>query len=123
MSPRYEKRFDQMIADATVDCYNEEEQVTGLFTMIQDELVVPFQTLVLGGGVTVEGVELTTDGQIVAICTRDEFRPLWLAGSFDEPAVVVRSRRGSSADCGSSPFFFCGRKPTAPSNNRQHTRK
>ena len=63
-----------MIADATVDCYNEEEQVTGLFTMIQDQLVVPFQTLVLGVGVTVEGVELTTDGQIVAICTRDEFR-------------------------------------------------
>jgi hypothetical protein len=63
-----------MIADATVDCYNEEEQVTGLFTMIQDQLVVPFQTLVLGVGVTVEGVELTTNGQIVAICTRDEFR-------------------------------------------------
>ena len=74
MSPRYEKRFDQMIADATVDCYNEEEQVTGLFTMIQDQLVVPFKTLVLGVGVTVEGVELTTDGQIVAICTQDEFR-------------------------------------------------
>ena len=37
-----------MIADATVDCYNEEEQVTGLFTMIQDQLLVPFQTLVLG---------------------------------------------------------------------------
>jgi hypothetical protein len=74
VSPRYEKRFDQMIADATVDCYNEEEQVTGLFTMIQDQLVVPFQTLVLGVGVTVEGVELTTNGQIVAICTRDEFR-------------------------------------------------
>jgi hypothetical protein len=63
-----------MIADATVDCYNEEEQVTGLFTMIQDKLVVPFQTQVLGVGVTVEGVELMTDGQVVAICTRDEFR-------------------------------------------------
>jgi hypothetical protein len=37
-----------MIEQATVDCYNEEEQVTGLFTMIEDDLALPFQTAVLG---------------------------------------------------------------------------
>jgi hypothetical protein len=29
-------RLDQLIAEATVDCYNEEEQLTGLFTLIED---------------------------------------------------------------------------------------
>ncbi len=34
-------RLDQLIAKATVDCYNEEEQLIGLFTLIADNLVLP----------------------------------------------------------------------------------
>jgi hypothetical protein len=63
-------RLDQLIAEATVDCYNEEEQLTGMFTLLEDNLALPFQTNVLGVSVTVAGVDLTECG-IVAICQRD----------------------------------------------------
>ena len=63
--------LDALIEQATVDCYNESEQVTGLFTMIEDGLGFPFDTSVLGMTVTVVGVDLTDADQIVAICQRD----------------------------------------------------
>lgn len=37
-------RLEAMVAEATVDCYNESEQVTGLFTMIEENLELPFKT-------------------------------------------------------------------------------
>ena len=59
---------------ATVDCYNEEEQATGLFTTIEDNLTLPFETRVLGVSVTVTSVDLTDSNQIVAVCRRDGLR-------------------------------------------------
>jgi len=67
-------RLEAMVEEATVDCYNEDEQITGLFTLLEDNLVVPFQAEVLGVAVTVESVDLTASGHIVAICSRDRFR-------------------------------------------------
>jgi hypothetical protein len=67
-------RLNALIEQATVDCYNEDEQVTGLFTMIEDNLGLPFQTSVLGVSVTVAKVDLTDNNQIVAICQRDGLR-------------------------------------------------
>ena len=66
--------LDALIAEATVDCYNESECVTGFYTMLEDNLAVPFQTVVLGVDVTVTGVDLTEDGQITAVCTRGRRR-------------------------------------------------
>jgi len=63
-----------MIEAATVDCYNESEQITGWFTMIDENLAVPFETTVLGVPVTVEGVDLDRSEQIVAICSRGRSR-------------------------------------------------
>ncbi len=51
-----------------MDCYNESEQVTGLYTMIDEYLAVPFQTSVLGVLVTVEMVDLTDAEEIVIVC-------------------------------------------------------
>ena len=62
--------LDALIAEATVDCYNESECVTGFFTMLEDSITVPFQTVVLGVDVTVTRVDLTEGGQITAVCTR-----------------------------------------------------
>ena len=62
-----------MIEEATVDAYGDDEQLTGLFTMIEDHLVVPFGTTVLGVEVTVQKVDLTDD-TIVAICARGRHR-------------------------------------------------
>lgn len=64
----------KMIEEATVDCYNESEQITGFFTMIDDNLEVPFETLVLGVTAVVERIDLTSDDSIVAICSRRRHR-------------------------------------------------
>jgi hypothetical protein len=63
-----------MVAQATVDCYNDSECVTGLYTMLDEHLDMPFQATVLGVDVTVTGIDLTDDDQIVAICARGRSR-------------------------------------------------
>lgn len=63
--------LDALIAEATVDCYNDTECVTGFYTMLDEHLDVPFSTVVLGVDVTVGRVELTLDEQITVVCTRD----------------------------------------------------
>jgi hypothetical protein len=60
--------LDAMIAAATVDCYNDSECVTGFYTMLDEHLAMPFQTCVLGVDVTVTGIDLADDDQIVAVC-------------------------------------------------------
>lgn len=67
-------RLDALIEEATVDCYNEDEQVTGLFTMMEDNLALPFQTTVLGVAVSVVSVDLAASAEIVAVCSRDRTR-------------------------------------------------
>lgn len=62
--------LEALIAEATVDCYNESECVTGFYTMLVDNLAVPFQSEVLGVDVTVADVDLTAAGEITAICMR-----------------------------------------------------
>ncbi|MGH8300180.1 MAG: calcium-binding protein [Steroidobacteraceae bacterium] len=60
-----------MIEEATVDAYNDEEQITGLFTMLEEHLALPFDTEVLGMTVTVTKIDLTIANEIVAVCRRD----------------------------------------------------
>jgi len=67
-------RLAEMVEAATVDAYGELEQTTGWFTMIEENLAVPFETVVLGVPVTVERVELNASEQIVAICRRGRSR-------------------------------------------------
>lgn len=66
--------LDRMIEEAIVDACGESEQVLGLFTMLEDHLVMPFKTEMLGVEVTVEEIELTADDRIVAVCARGKFR-------------------------------------------------
>ncbi|MGW0503193.1 hypothetical protein [Micromonospora sp. NPDC003241] len=61
--------LEAMIEEATVDAYGDDEQLAGLFTMIEEHLVVPFTTTVLGVEVTVRKVDLTAES-IVAVCAR-----------------------------------------------------
>lgn len=63
-------RLDQLVEEATVDCYNESEQATGLYTMIEENLQLPFDTEVLGMPVSVIAVDITEDDVIVAVCQR-----------------------------------------------------
>jgi hypothetical protein len=65
------KRLGEMIEESTVDAYNDEEQITGLFTMLEEHLALPFDTEMLGITVTVTKIDLTVGYEIVAICRRD----------------------------------------------------
>jgi hypothetical protein len=64
--PISKARLKEMIEQATVDAYNESEQITGWFTMIDENLAVPFETMVLGVPVTVERLDLNRSEQIGA---------------------------------------------------------
>jgi hypothetical protein len=66
-------QLDALVAEAVVDCYEEDEQLTGLFTMVETHLGIPFTTQVLGVEVTVRSVDMRQGG-IVAICYRGQFR-------------------------------------------------
>ena len=67
-------KLNELIEQAVVDAYNEEEQTVGFLTMIQEHLALPFVTKVLGVEVIVEEVDITRDGRIVAVCRRDKVR-------------------------------------------------
>lgn len=62
------RQLDEMIEEATVDCYNEEEQASGFFTMIEENLALPFATRVLGVDVSVVALEMDNDGSPKAVC-------------------------------------------------------
>ena len=61
------RKLDKMIKEATVDCYDELEQASGFFTMIEDHLAVPFATEVLGLEVSVVSVEMDENGSLNAV--------------------------------------------------------
>jgi len=73
-NPLGRTRLREMIEEAIVDAYGESEQIGGLYTAIDEHLVVPFETTVLGMAVTVKGVDLTDRGEIVAVCSRGRHR-------------------------------------------------
>src|SRR5262249_1232214 len=63
---RRKTRLDRLVEEAIVDCYNESEQVAGLYTMIEDNLALPFETIILGVRVTVGRIDLTPRGEDLA---------------------------------------------------------
>jgi hypothetical protein len=67
-------RLDALIEEATVDAYGESEQTSGFYTMLEEYLAVPFRTKVLGVEVVVQGIDLTDDDHIVAVCRRGRVR-------------------------------------------------
>jgi Calcium binding len=63
-------QLDELIEEATVDCYDEEEQASGFFAVIEDNLALPFTTRILGVDASVAAVEMDNDGRIKALCER-----------------------------------------------------
>ena len=72
--PLSKAKLKDMIEDAIVDAYTEQEQTVGFLTMLQEHLAMPFSTNVLGVDIVVEKVDITREGQIVAVCRRDKVR-------------------------------------------------
>jgi hypothetical protein len=65
-----EQELDALVAEATIDAYGDDEQLSGFAVMIEDNLEMPFETTILGVTVIVRGVTQTAAG-IVADCVRD----------------------------------------------------
>src|SRR6516225_1359490 len=65
-------RLDELVEEALVDAYGESEQVTGFYTMMENDLQLPFETEILGITVIVEGIDITEDDQLVAVCRKDK---------------------------------------------------
>jgi Calcium binding len=92
-------RLKVLVEQAIVDAYDESEQSMGFFNMIEEYLRVPFLTSVLSMEVTVESIELTEAGEIVAICRKGNIRQkisvleLPLPSSFPEGAEWITAYR------------------------------
>ena len=91
--------LNAMIEEATIDCYDEEEQLTGLATMLEENLEVPFTTAVLGIAVTVTGVTHASHGLVPSTrlgvqTTANGLRPV---GSFRYRAGLSGISRSRAA--------------------------
>jgi hypothetical protein len=64
-------KLDALIDEAVVDAYDDDEQKVGLLTMMQEHLALPFSVSILGVEATVEKVDMTRDGRVVAVCQRN----------------------------------------------------
>jgi len=74
LPPLSKTRLKELIEEAVVDAYTEEEQAVGFFTMIEEHLALPFTVKILGVDANVEKIDMTLDSQIVAICHRGKTR-------------------------------------------------
>ena len=63
-----------MIEEAIVDAYTDSEQLVGFHATIDMHLDLPFPAIVLGVAVIVKTIDVTTAGEIVALCYRGRER-------------------------------------------------
>jgi hypothetical protein len=64
-------KLDELIQEATVDCHDEEEQLSGFFSIMEENLALPFMTPILGVDASVASIEMDDCGRIKAVCERD----------------------------------------------------
>lgn len=76
-------RLDELIAEATVDAYGEEEQRSAFAAVLHEEIETPFQTTVLGVPVTVTAITDAPGTGIAAVCRSGKHRQL--IGILDLP--------------------------------------
>ena len=62
--------LEDLVEEATIDAYGEEEQVTSFCTVLDERLVLPFDTILLDVDVTVEKLDLTDRGHDIPIVLR-----------------------------------------------------
>lgn len=69
-----DEKLDELIDELTVDCYGEDEQLTGLLTAIEDEPISPIAATVVGAPVEVFAFDYEGDPRrgLVARCRRGE---------------------------------------------------
>ena len=50
-------RYDELLEQATLDCYDEEEEFTGVLCTLEDELAFPLDATLAGVPVVVRGLD------------------------------------------------------------------
>src|SRR5450756_1591329 len=68
------ERVDELVEEALVDAYGESGQAAGFYTMLENDLRLPFETEMLGVAVTVESIDITEDDRLVAVCRKGKDR-------------------------------------------------
>jgi len=65
-------QLQELIGEATIDCFGEDEEHTGLLTMIEEYVVCPFRATVIGEPVEVTGFRWPDSGYgLLAVCRRN----------------------------------------------------
>lgn len=64
--------LDGWLARRLADRYDRADRLTGLLTMLEQQVRLPFPTRVLGMSVVVDGLELTGSAQLVAVVRRGQ---------------------------------------------------
>jgi hypothetical protein len=65
--------LDALIDELTVDCYNDEEQLTGLLTGAEEALVIGEVATIAGAEIRIMAVDLPSDMRrgLTAVCERE----------------------------------------------------
>jgi hypothetical protein len=69
MSPRHNSELDSLIAKITVDCYNDDEQLSGFEAAFDNDATLPCPGTALGAAVSVISIGMA-DGrrELIATC-------------------------------------------------------
>ena len=70
------RRLDELIEQAIVDAYGPAEQAVGFHATLEQKLALPFNTVVFGVTVSVRKLDVTSRGEVVAVCYRGRERSL-----------------------------------------------
>jgi hypothetical protein len=90
--PRLSKeRLAELVEEATVDAHDESEQAMGFYTMLENDLHLPFETEILGATVTVESIDIAgDDDQLVAVCRKGKARQRISLEDLPLPATLPK---------------------------------
>ncbi len=79
-------RIRELIDEATVDCHDDDEARMGFLSAIEEALVLPFETELLGAPAQVTAVEENEADDLVAVCRRGTYTQRVLLADLPLPS-------------------------------------
>ncbi|MDR0902521.1 MAG: hypothetical protein LBM92_07100 [Opitutaceae bacterium] len=74
-TPQFSKdKLQTMVAEATANCYNVSEKITGFYTMIDEYLEVPCEVRIGGVPMILEKIKVTENDTVEAVCASGRHR-------------------------------------------------
>ncbi len=79
-----QEHLNELIQEATIDCYDVSEEFSGIMTMLEDNVTCPFQAKIIGETVEVMSLEWPDYGNSVkAVCKNKNKKYTVDIGSFE----------------------------------------